>query len=385
MSIPYARQSISNSDIKEVIKTLKADFITQGPKVKEFEKEVSKYVGAKYAVATNSATSALHASCLALDLKKNDIVWTSAISFVASANCALYCGATVELIDIDLNNYNLSIDNLKDKLSKAKRVGKLPKILIAVHLAGQSCDMREISKLSKKYNFKIIEDASHAIGGKYRSKFIGSCQYSDITVFSFHPVKIITTGEGGMALTNNKKLYKKTQMYISHGITKNKNEFKNKLEGEWYYEQTCLGFNYRMTDIQASLGISQLNSIKKNITRRHKIADTYFRELKDLPIILPYQEKDTYSSFHLFIIRLDVKKINKTHKNVFKSLRNNGINVNLHYIPIFLHPFHNKNVNKLEFSESIKYYNSAISLPMYPSLKNKEIKEVINCLKKIII
>ena len=385
MIIPYARQDITSSDINEVIKTLKSDFITQGPKVKEFEKEVAKYVGAKYATATNSATSALHVSCLALNLKKNDIVWTSAVSFVASANCALYCGAVVELIDIDIKNYNLSIDCLRKKLSKAKKNNKLPKILIAVHLAGQSCNMKEISKLSKEYNFKVIEDASHAIGGKYKNSYVGSCQYSDITVFSFHPVKIITTGEGGMALTRKKKIHEKIQMLISHGITKNKNDFINKTEGDWYYEQIDLGFNYRMNDIQASLGISQLKRIKKNIERRHEIANIYFRELNDLPIILPQQDSDSFSAFHLFIIRLRIKNIEKSHKKIFRSLRKKGININLHYIPIYMHPFQKKRYNKNEFVNANNYYNSAISIPMYPSIKNKEIYEVIDCLKKVII
>ncbi len=385
MFIPYARQDITAKDIKEVIETLKSDFITQGPKVEKFENKVAEYVGVKYATATNSATSALHVACLALNLNKNDIVWTSAVSFVASANCALYCGATVELVDIDINNYNLSIDDLKKKLSKAKKDNKLPKILIAVHLAGQSCNMKEISKLSKKYNFKVIEDASHAIGGRYKNSFIGSCKYSDITVFSFHPVKIITTGEGGMALTGNRKIHEKIQMLISHGITKNKKNFINKSEGDWYYEQTDLGFNYRMNDIQASLGISQLNRINKNIKRRHEIANIYFRELKNLPIILPQQDSDAYSSFHLFIIRVQIKNVDQSHKQIFKSLRRKGINVNLHYIPIYLHPYHKNRYNKKEFLNANDYYNSAISIPMYPSIKNREIKQVISCLKKVII
>mgnify|MGYP001342311835 CR=1 FL=1 len=324
--IPYGRQSISEVDIQAVVEVLRSDFLTQGPVVPSFEKAVAQKVGAQHGVAVNSATSALHVACFALGLGKGDWLWTVPNTFVASANCALYCGATVELIDIDINNYNLSIDHLKKKLAKAKKENKLPKILIAVHLAGQSCNMKEISKLSKKYNFKVIEDASHAIGGKYKNSFIGSCKYSDITIFSFHPVKIITTGEGGMALTGNKQIHKKIQMLISHGITKNKKNFKNKLEGDWYYEQIDLGFNYRMNDIQASLGISQLSRINKNIKRRHEIADIYFRELKNLPIILPQQDSDAYSSFHLFIIRVQIKNVHLSHKQIFKSLRKKGIN-----------------------------------------------------------
>ena len=297
--IPYGKQNISSEDIEAVVEVLKSDYLTQGPVVPEFEKAISSYCGAKYAVAVNSATSALHIACLALGVGLGDLVWTSAITFVASANCALYCGAEVEFVDISSESYNISIQRLTDKLEAAKKSGRLPKVVIPVHLAGQSCDMRAIHALSKKYGFRIIEDASHAIGGKYLEERIGGCQYSDITVFSFHPVKIITTGEGGIALTNDQNLIKKMARLRSHGITRYPEEMTHAPDGPWYYQQIELGFNYRMTDIHAALGLSQLGRLDKFVSERHAIAERYGQLLSKSQIKLPQQDPQSRSAWHL--------------------------------------------------------------------------------------
>ena len=386
MQIPYAKQSINQDDIDQVIETLQSDFLTQGPKVEKFENELSKYVGVKYAVSTNSATSALHISCMALELKKNDTVWTSPISFVASSNCALYCGANIDFVDIDPLTFNLCNKKLKEKLILAKKQNKIPKILIAVHMAGQSCDMETIYQLSKEFKFKVIEDASHAIGGKYKDSLIGSCNYSDITIFSFHPVKIITTAEGGMAVTNNKEVSRKLKLFSSHGITRDDSEMTKEKEGSWYYQQILLGYNYRMNDLQASLGISQLKRIDTFVKKRHLIAQQYFNKLDNLPIILPYLNTNSYSAFHLFIIQLKLDKIKMTHKEVFENLRKSGINVNLHYIPIHLHPYYTElGFKKGAFPNSENYYATAISLPMFPDLKTEEIEYITDKIKNILL
>ena len=330
--IPYGRQQISQEDVAAVVDVLHSDYLTQGPMVPQFEKEIIEKVGAKYAVAVSSATAALNISCLALGLGDGDWLWTSPNTFVASANCGLYCGAKVDFIDINPKTYNIDIDVLKSKLEKADAIGLLPKVIVAVDFSGQSCDMKSIYELSKEYGFKIIEDASHAIGGKYLDEPIGNCRYSDITVFSFHPVKIITTGEGGMALTNNNKLAEHMSLLRSHGITRNPSQMTKPTDGDWYYQQIELGYNYRMTDIQAALGVSQFKKINNNISRRHEIADRYNKLLADFPLTLPYQSADGYSAFHLYIIRL--KNRNK-HKQIFDTLRNKGIGVNLHYIPLY--------------------------------------------------
>ena len=386
MQIPYAKQSVNQDDIDQVIETLQSDFLTQGPQVEKFENELSKYVGVKYAVSTNSATSALHISCMALELKKNDTVWTSPISFVASSNCALYCGANIDFVDIDPLTFNLCNKKLKEKLILAKKQNKIPKILIAVHMAGQSCDMETIYQLSKEYKFKVIEDASHAIGGKYKDLLIGSCNYSDITIFSFHPVKIITTAEGGMAVTNNKEVSRKLKLFSSHGITRDDSEMTKEKEGSWYYQQILLGYNYRMNDLQASLGISQLKRIDTFVKKRHLIAQQYFNKLDNLPIILPYLNTNSYSAFHLFIIQLKLDKIKITHKEVFETLRKSGINVNLHYIPIHLHPYYTElGFKKGAFPNSENYYASAISLPMFPDLKTEEIEYITDKIKNILL
>ena len=378
--IPYSRQKIDRTDINEVVKVLKSNFLTQGEEVPKFEKKVRAKVRAKFSVAVNSATSALHIACMSLNIKKGDIVWTSANSFVASINCANYLNAKIDFVDIDLETYNLSIDSLEKKLKKAKQSKKLPKVLILVHFAGLPCDLKKIWMLSKKYNFKIIEDASHAIGSKYRGDYIGNCRYSDIAIFSFHPVKIITSGEGGMCLTNSKKIYKDLLLYRSHGITKDKQQFqiKRNKNNEWYYEQQKIGYNYRLSDIHASLGRSQLEKFDKFIKVRNQIARKYKILLKDLPLILPKDNKLSLSSYHLYVVRTQVSSDKKLHKKLFDFLRNKKIWCNLHYIPIYNHPYYKNKFNKKNFINSEIYYNSAISIPIFPGLTNKQMMHVKN-------
>ena len=380
--IPYGRQDISETDIQAVVDVLRSDFLTQGPAVPAFEKSITDYCGAKHAVAVNSATSALHIACLALGVGKGDVVWTSPITFVASANCALYCGADVDFVDIDPRTYNLSTERLAEKLALAKTSGRLPKVVIPVHLCGQPCDMAGIHALSQRYGFKIIEDASHAIGGKYKGEPIGNCRYSDITVFSFHPVKIITTGEGGMALTNDAQLVKRMQLLRSHGITRDTADMTHAPDGPWYYQQIELGFNYRMTDLQAALGLSQMQRLGEFVTRRHVIAKRYEQLLSALPVITPWQHPDGYSGLHLYVIRLKLAEIGKTHRQVFEALRAAGIGVNLHYIPVHRQPYYEGLGFKAGYCpEAEQYYAEAISLPMYPNLTEAQQDKVIESLR----
>jgi UDP-4-amino-4,6-dideoxy-N-acetyl-beta-L-altrosamine transaminase len=369
--IPYGKQSISENDINAVVKVLRSDFLTQGPIVPKFEVELCNYTGANHAVAVNSCTSALHIACLSLGLGPGDILWTSPITFVASANCALYCGASVDFVDIDLDTALMSVSHLKNKLERAKKDGKLPKIVIPVHFSGQSCDMQEIHALSKEYGFYIIEDAAHAIGGSYNNEKIGCCRYSDIAVFSFHPVKIITSGEGGAILTNNDKLSKKMKLFRSHGITRDCSQMKGESHGAWYYEQIELGYNYRMTDIQAALGLSQLNEIEILLSKRAEIAnyyDEFFSSINVTPLIV---KSDRSSSNHLYVIRVSKKKRDTLFNELFEA----GIGVNLHYIPVYKQPYFNCDIY---LKEAEKYYESAITLPIFPLLTIEQMKHVSN-------
>jgi UDP-4-amino-4,6-dideoxy-N-acetyl-beta-L-altrosamine transaminase len=382
-SIPYGRQSISEEDIQSVVAVLKSDWLTQGPAVERFEEAVSRYCGAPYAITANSATSALHIACLALGVGPGDWVWTSPITFVASANCALYCGAQVDFVDIDPNTYNISVDHLAKKLAQAEQENRLPKVVIPVHFCGQPCDMNGIHALSRRYGFKIIEDASHAIGGKYRGEPIGNGRYSDITVFSFHPVKIITTGEGGIAITRDAQLAKRMQRLRSHGITREAAEMTRPPDGPWYYQQIDLGFNYRMTDLQAALGLSQMERLDAFVARRHLLARRYDKLLADLPVRTPWQHPDGYSGLHLYVIRLKLSEIGKSHREVFDSLRTAGIGVHLHYIPVHLQPYYERLGFKYgEYPEAERYYREAISLPIYPGLIEEQQDEVVHVLNK---
>ena len=384
--IPYGRQDISQQDIDAVVEVLQSDFLTQGPKVPAFENSVMEACNAKYAVAVNSATSALHIACLALGLGKGDWLWTTPNTFVASANCGLYCGAQVDFVDIDPRTYNMSAKALEQKLVIAEKEGTLPKVVIPVHFSGQPCDMVAIRALSHKYGFKVIEDASHAIGGKYKEEPIGNCRYSDITVFSFHPVKIVTTAEGGVAVTNDTKLAEQLNILRSHGITRDEGLMTKPADGPWYYQQIKLGYNYRMTDMQAALGVSQMQRLNDYVAKRHELAEHYNELLKDLPITLPWQHEDSYSGLHLYVIRLQLDKISKTHLEVFKDMREAGILVNLHYIPVHLQPYYQEmGFEKGQFPEAEQYYKEAISLPMFPTLSYEQQQEVVESLKKLLL
>lgn len=379
--IPYGRQEITSSDIEAVLEVLRSDFLTQGPMVPRFEQAVARHVGALHAVAVNSGTSALHIACLALGLGAGDILWTSPITFVASANCALYCGAEVDFVDIDPRTYNLCPKALEEKLAQAEREGRLPKVVIPVHMCGQPCDMGAIHELGQRYGFRIIEDASHAIGGKYRGEFIGNSSYSDITVFSFHPVKIITTAEGGMALTNDPELANSMTLLRSHGITRDPSQMSCSIDGPWYYEQIGLGFNYRMTDLQAALGVSQITRLDDYVAHRHRIARCYDEMLAGLPVHTPWQHPDSYSGMHLYVIRLALEKIRPNHRQVFESLVKQGIGVNLHYIPVHTQPFYRRlGFCEGDFPEAERYYTEAISLPIFPGLTAARQKQVVTAL-----
>ena len=379
----YGKQSIDQNDIDAVVEVLKSDFLTQGPAIEKFEKCVAEYCGAKYAVAVTSATAALHISCLATGLGKGDILWTSPITFTASANCGRYCGADVDFVDIDPSTYNMSIAELEKKLQGAEIK---PRVVVPVHLAGQSCEMDKIYKLSQKYGFKVIEDASHAIGADYKETKVGCCKYSDMTVFSFHPVKIVTTGEGGMVLTNDKDLYEKLVLYRSHGITRDPKLMTGTADGPWYYQQIDLGFNYRMTDMQAALGYSQMQKVNEFVSKRRYLAKRYNELLKNINgIQLPDQNEDTKSSWHLYVVRVDFSKISKTKNQIFAEMKEKGICLNLHYIPVHTQPYYeNLGFKGGDFPNSEKYYEEAFTLPLYYSLTDEQQDHIVKSLVEVL-
>ncbi|MFN3679307.1 UDP-4-amino-4,6-dideoxy-N-acetyl-beta-L-altrosamine transaminase [Thermosynechococcus sp.] len=385
ITIPYGRQDITPEDIAAVVEVLQSDWLTQGPKIPEFEVALASYCGARYAVVVSSATAALHLACIAAGLREGDRLWTSPITFVASANCGRYCGATVDFVDIDPCTYNLSVSALAAKLDLAQKQGALPKVVIPVHLAGQSCEMAPLAELAQTYGFTLIEDASHAIGGQYRSRPIGCCEFSTMAVFSFHPVKIITTGEGGAILTNDPDLYQRLIRLRSHGITRDPQQMVSESHGPWYYQQLELGFNYRMTDLQAALGLQQLQRLDQFVERRCFLAQRYHQALADLPVTLPFQHPDTRSSWHLYIIRLKRNQLQKSHREVFEALRTLGIGVNLHYIPVHTQPYYQQlGFRWGDFPNAEAYYQEAISLPLYYGLTLEQQDQVIQTLKQVL-
>jgi UDP-4-amino-4,6-dideoxy-N-acetyl-beta-L-altrosamine transaminase len=382
--IPYSTQTIDNKDIKAVLKTLRSSFLTQGPQTQKFENLISQKVGAKYTAVVNSATSALHIACSALGFKKDDILWTTPNTFVASANCALHLGGKIDFVDIDYLSGNIDLNLLEKKLIFSKKKNRLPKILVPVHFAGYPTQQDKIFKLSKKYKFKILEDASHSFGAKYKGEKVGSCKWSDITVFSFHPVKIITTFEGGAAITNNKKIYNRLKLFSNHGITKDKNLFTRHKKQAWQYEQQLLGLNYRMNDVSASIGISQIKKLSKFIKKRNNVANIYNKTLDKNFLILPPREKKVLSSYHLYVIKLK-NNCKFLHENLFNYLRKKKINVNLHYIPVHLQPYYkNLGFKKGDFKNAEKHSDRAISIPIFPNLDKKKVLKISNLINKFL-
>ena len=381
--IPYGRQEICQADIDAVVAVLKSDFLTKGPTVPRFEQVVAARCGAKHAIAVNSATSALHVACLALDLGPGDTLWTVPNTFVASANCGRYCGAEVDFVDIDPNTWNLSVPALHSKLMQAKRAGKLPKIVVPVHFGGQPTDQEEIWDLAQEFGFRVLEDASHSFGATRNGESVGSCKWSHIAVFSFHPVKIITTGEGGMAMTNDDELVWRMTALRSHGITRDPARMRREPDGPWYYEQLELGYNYRMTDLQAALGLSQFVRLAEFLERRNALARRYDRKLAGLSLRLPTVRPENRSAFHLYVTRLCSGKIRKTHREVYEALRSEGVGVNLHYMPVHLQPYYrNLGFAPDLYPEAERYAQEAISLPLYPGLTEQQQEHVVQALRK---
>ena len=383
--IPYGRQEITQEDVDSVVEVLQSDFLTQGPRVPEFEKAIQDYCGAKHAIAANSATSALHIACLALDIGPGDEVWTSPITFVASANCARYCGADVDFVDIDPRTYNMSPKALESKLKgRTKTGGRTPSAVIPVHMAGQPCDMAAIRSLADEFGFRIVEDASHAIGGRYRDEPVGNCRYSDITVFSFHPVKIITSAEGGIAATNSPLLAGRMALFRNNGVTRDPSLMERPAEGGWYYEQIELGYNYRMTDVQAALGCSQLKRLDEKVSARHELAARYDTELATLPLILPFRNESDYSALHLYIVLLAAAST-ADRNTAYASLRDHGIGVNVHYIPVHTQPYYRQmGFRTGDFPQAEDYYSRALTLPLFPTMTYDQQSEVIAALKSVL-
>ena len=381
--IYYGKQDVNDKDIAAVVKVLHSDFLTQGPVLERFEQKAAAYCGAKYAVAVTNATSALHIACKAAGLGHGDVLWTSPITFTASANCGRYCGAEVDFIDIDAKTYNMSAAKLEEKLKTAKQ---LPKVVVPVHLAGQSCDMQRIHELAEQYGFTVLEDASHATGADYKNTKVGSCLYSDMAVFSFHPVKIITTGEGGMVLTNNEELYKKLCLYRCHGITRDPAFMTHEADGPWYYQQIGLGYNYRMTELQAALGLSQMERLDEFVARRRYLAKRYNDLLKDLPLGIPYAAAEANPSWHIYIVRVDFDRVKKSKKQIFAEMKERGITLNLHYIPVHTQPYYAQLGHRPEeCPEAMDYYKEAMTLPLYYDLTDEQQDEVVAALKEVLV
>lgn len=383
--IPYGRQNISDADIEAVVAVLRSDWLTQGPAIEQFEREVARLTGARYAVAVSNATAGLHIGCMALGLGPGDVLWTSPNTFVASANCALYCGASVDFVDIDPRTYNMSVDALAAKLEHAARQGRLPKVVVPVHFAGQSCDMAAIHELARRYGFAVLEDASHAIGGRYRDQAVGSCAFSDAAVFSFHPVKIVTTAEGGMVLTNRPEVYQRLLRLRSHGITRDPALMETPPDGPWDYEQLDLGYNYRLTDMQAALGLSQLTRLDAFVERRHALARRYGQLLEGLPLVLPHSDPQAYSALHLYVVRVQPGAHGKSRRQVFDELRARGIGVNVHYIPVHTQPHYRRmGFRDGDFPAAESYYGEAISLPLYYGLAEEQQDQVVAALREVL-
>jgi UDP-4-amino-4,6-dideoxy-N-acetyl-beta-L-altrosamine transaminase len=383
--IPYGCQNITEEDIAAVVEVLRSDWLTQGPTIERFEQAVADYCGVKYAVAVSNATAALHLACLAIGLGPSDCLWTSPNSFVASANCARYCGAEVDFVDIDSQTYNMSIEELDRKLIDADQSGTLPKVILPVHFAGQSCDMEAIAALAKKYGIQVIEDASHSLGGCYQTQKIGSCEFSEMAIFSFHPVKMITTGEGGMIVTNRADLNQILKQLRSHGITKSPHLFTQESSGDWYYEQQALGFNYRLTDIQAALGVSQIQRLNQFVTRRQELADRYYTQLQDLPLETPIVQPENQSSYHLYVVRLKLEKLTRAKSEIFQDLQSRGIGVQVHYIPVHTQPYYQILGFKWgDYPIVEAYYAETLSLPIHYDLTDSEQDSIIQTLKEVL-
>lgn len=383
--IPYGRQLIDEDDIAAVVAVLRSDWLTQGPAIERFERKVADYCGVKYAVAVANGTAALHIAAAALDLKPGERLWTSPNTFVASANCARYLGADVDFVDIDPRTYNLSVARLEEKLAAAAKSGRLPKALVPVHFSGQSCEMEAIAALAKRYGILVLEDAAHAIGASYRGRPVGSCAFSDLAIFSFHPVKIVTTAEGGMVVTNRTDLYERLLLFRSHGITRDPKLMEGESHGPWYYQQTELGWNYRLTDLQAALGESQMNKLDAFVARRRDLARRYDELLRDLPLTTPWQHPDTANAWHLYVIRLRLDRLKQTRRQVVEELRAAGIGVQIHYIPVHTQPYYRRlGFKDGDFPEAEKYYAETISLPMFAGLTDEDQDRVVEALKAVL-